>query len=973
MTAGFTHGAYCLSGPCTGTAEQCRQVLDCSQVRSFVFERVFAIGEGDVASAAASIYDLRGEALGRLSGRVIDGKNGKPVSQADVFVYPVPETMADCQRGGDSAEPYTAGPEGFLALCLEARDFDGSISHLRTDKAADALEEGRFDGWVPPGRYYLLANRTYRPASRVVEVTVADQGHAKATLQLMPPAKLRFEIRDANNQRVPAKLTVGQCLPNCAGRFEDICDVDEDCVEGHCAQAPEGVRRCLVDNCPEGKLCNLSAMRCETIESCGSDDDCEPMETCQTGHCVCHARFKRLAALAEGSYKPGVARYSYTADGVGEVELVPGVYDVWASRGFEYSVDKQQVQLLSGHTEEATFRIAQVVDTEGWISGDFHVHGQNSYDAVVKHRDRVMCFAGEGVDMLSTSDHDYITDLSPYVRELGLEKWLTTQVGLELTTVELGHWLAFPLAYKEFEGGERLREQGAVDWTGKPPEQLMQELRQLGEFGPEETVVVVAHPRDSFFGYFDQFGMNHYNPSEIKGSLFETFPGKENPLAMPEQFSGNFDALELFNSKRFEMIRTPTAGEIRDYSQARAIIQDQARLDLAPDEIERQLVNLDLQFVKDILERTPAEQDAQWEADGSAECNLKPFCVSDADCDDGQVCEMTEMLCIQPCATDADCGGAVCSDGRCDPGWTAYGEPCTSFEGMVDEWFRLIDYGVVRTGMGNSDSHKLFTQTEGGLPRNFIRSEAERAKGIDRLDVARSIKAGKLVASYGPFIEAWLGNAGIGDTLEPTPDMSSIPLRIRVQSPGWFDVDRVEVYRSGRLVHVFTGAGDELDSDSTADVSGLRLPNRSVVNLDVTVEEPVPEEDSWYVVIAMGLHGRDMSPIYSEHPYLKLQIGDILSRSFNSVPLMASMGISLASIPRVFRVYPYAVANPVFIDVDGGGYNAPHPTPDWADGPLATQSQALSSPLAPATDAQTFQKKQLRHFMALLHRVFEGL
>jgi hypothetical protein len=241
------------------------------------------------------------------------------------------------------------------------------------------------------------------------------------------------------------------------------------------------------------------------------------------------------------------------------------------------------------------------------------------------------------------------------------------------------------------------------------------------------------------------------------------------------------------------------------------------------------------------------------------------------------------------------------------------------------------------------------------------------------------IKQGKLTTSYGPFVEVWLDQAQVGDPPVSAAGRQSVPLRVRVQSPGWFDVDRVEIYRSGRMIHVLTGAGDELHPELSLDTAGLRLPNERAVNLDLTFDEPVPETDAWYVVIALGVHGRDLSPVYTEHPFLKLQIGDVLTRSFDSVPL--PFDISSAAIPRVFRVYPYAVTNPVFLDVDGNGaYDAPHQAPTWADGPadgLGTLSTPLTSdrvgdsPLVEPTDASTWRKRQLRRFVYLLKQAFE--
>ncbi len=968
VTAGFSHGAHCYDGPCPGTPEQCANVLDCTQVRSYVYERIFAVGEGDVASATQSIYKVRGVVTGRVSGHVLDARSGKPVTLAGVHVYPVPENMAECRRGGNPDTPYTGGAEGFIKTCLEPRHFAWAINHMRTDRRATDLPEGYFEGAVPVGKYYLLAKKKFRSMSRIVPVEVRADETTQASLALPPPARLAFDVRDQSNQHLPSKITIGQCLPNCSGRYVAVCQDDFDCESGKCIEDAAGTRRCLVDNCSAKRACNLENMRCELREACAADGDCESAERCMAGRCVCEPTYMRLAALGEGTFPLGIGRYTYTGKGQGEVEVEPGSWEAWASRGFEYSVDKQQFEALGGHKNLLSFRINRVVDTSGWISSDFHVHGQNSYDGITPHKDRVTCFAGEGVEMLSTSDHDWITNLYPWVLKLGMEKWVNTQIGLELTTVEIGHWLAFPLKYAEWRDGDRLQEQGAVDWTGKLPDRLEDELRGLGLYGSEDTVVIVAHPRDYFFGYFYQFGLDSYNVHNVKGNPFESLiPGLGNPLADPKEFSGRFDGLELFNSKRYELIRTPMTGEIRAYSNERAAVQSAARQGVTPEVIERNLIALGRKHIKDILRRTPAEQDAIWESDGSQGCDVLTFCAGDDDCEGDELCDQTGSACYLPCGSP-DCHEA-CVDGKCDKNMTPVGQPCTNYDGAVDDWFRLIDAGVVRVGIGNSDSHQLFTQTEGGLPHNFVRMNAESPKGIDQLELARAVKGGRVVASYGPFIEAWLGDAAIGDTFSMTGSQETVPLRIRVQSPSWFDVDRVEVYRSGRLAHVFTGQGDELNPDSRVDTSGLRLPNKGVVNLDVTIEEQKGERDDWFVVIAMGLDGRNLSPVYAEHPYLKLLIGDILSRSFGS--LASLFPISGASIPRVFKIYPYAVANPVFLDIDGNGvYDAPGEKPEWAEGGASFRgkSSALSSSDL-TTDPQIWRARQTQYFLSLIYRV----
>lgn len=962
VTAGFSHGAHCHRGACNGTPAQCAHVVDCSGVRSFYFERLFAVGEGDVASAAAPIFRAWKTPLGRLRGHVLDGRSGQPVTRAEVYLFPVPATMEDCRPGG-GATSWTGGPERFLSECLEKRFYMGAVSHLRTDRRATDLPEGGFSGELPAGRYYLMAKKQNWPASAVSEIEIVPDGELEVAIGLPPPARVRYQVLDEANRMLPVKITVGQCLPECAGSLGEACTDDAGCASGKCVPAGTG-KRCLHDNCPAGEVCDLEAKLCQPQNPCASDGDCPAGRRCEQGACRCPESMAK-SALGEPSYPPGLGRYLYAVDGAGTFEIEPGDYDVWFSRGLEYSLDRKRVSVASGMAASVAARLVRQVDTRGWISGDFHVHGQNSYDAVVKHRDRVMAFAGEGVEILSTSDHDFITDLSPYVKEMGLRNWLTTQVGLELTTVELGHFLAFPLAYREWQDGQPVPQNAAIDWTGKVPAELIKEMRALSLLDPAEAVIVVAHPRDSFFGYFEQYGLDPYDPNKVLGSMFEWMPGLvENPLAAPEHFSGGFDALELFNSKRFELIRTPSVREIRDYNLRRAQIQRKADTGSSPEDIERELMEADRGFIKAILERTPAEQQALWNADGSTGCETADYCTSDTDCDtsDGFACRTDISACMKRCTRDTDCAGTPCLDGFCS--FSDGDLPCTKHVGEIDEWFRLLDYGVVRTGMGNSDTHQLFTQTEAGCSRNWVRLGNDDPLAAHPRAVARAIKEGKVVASYGPFIELWVDDSAIGETLQVPAGTDRLRLRVRVQSPDWFDIDRVEIYRSGELIHVFTAAGDGLDPASGVDVSGLAVPNPRVINLDAYLDEPVPARDAWYVAVAMGLSGRDLSPVFSEHPYLKLEVGDILSRSFSSIPV--PFDLSGALIPRVFRVLPYGVTNPVFVDVDGGGYQAPHPAPAWATD-AARAFVRYPSPLAQGA-SQGDAIRALRHFLTLFER-----
>ena len=43
----------------------------------------------------------------------------------------------------------------------------------------------------------------------------------------------------------------------------------------------------------------------------------------------------------------------------------------------------------------------------------------------------------------------------------------------------------------------------------------------------------------------------------------------------------------------------------------------------------------------------------------------------------------------------------------------------------------------------------------------------------------------------------------------------------------------------------------------------------------------------------------------------------------------ALRGLRVPNYPRLFPILPFAITNPIWVDVDGGGWSAPLPPPSW--------------------------------------------
>jgi hypothetical protein len=197
----------------------------------------------------------------------------------------------------------------------------------------------------------------------------------------------------------------------------------------------------------------------------------------------------------------------------------------------------------------------------------------------------------------------------------------------------------------------------------------------------------------------------------------------------------------------------------------------------------------------------------------------------------------------------------------------------------------------------------------------------------------------------------------VGSKVKSSPQ-NDVALRVRVQSPAWFDVDRVEIYRNGSLRWIFEGneQGDQCQGPQTQwpceveePVAGFQVRrceciptedghNTDVVNLDVTFADR-PDKDSWYVAVAMAsdMGARTMSPIQTWRYYPHMSFGLMVNKALGAIDLGLDIESFVEPTPmtaQVSPVVPYAATNPIWVDRDGGPdepfhFDAPGPYPRW--------------------------------------------
>ena len=355
--------------------------------------------------------------------------------------------------------------------------------------------QGRFTALVPPGAYLAVARKAPRGNSTPVEFKAAGTS-VYLEPHLPRTALLAVEVSDQTGRRVPAKITVEG--------FFDPADAGRD---------------------PKDFLYDYRL-----------GDPYRPTE------------------LSPGSLRYIESTLRAGGDGRAQGEVRPGHYRLTVSRGLSYSVEVHEVDLAAGELTRVGARVQRVLPQDGRISADLHVHAQGSVDSDVKWEDRALSYAAEGVDYLAMTEHNYVHDLQPEVDRLGLTDFVRASAGLELTSLEAGHWNAYPLKY---DAGSVTH--GSFPWFRRTPQALFDDLRSHGKFGPDQVIVQVNHPRDAIQGYFNAYGLSG---DALSGISAIDAPGKSgifSPSGLgfgAGAFSLDFDALEILTGKRFDLLRT---------------------------------------------------------------------------------------------------------------------------------------------------------------------------------------------------------------------------------------------------------------------------------------------------------------------------------------------------------------------------------------------------------------------------------
>src|SRR5690606_7137118 len=163
------------------------------------------------------------------------------------------------------------------------------------------------------------------------------------------------------------------------------------------------------------------------------------------------------------------------------------------------------------------------------------------------------------------------------------------------------------------------------------------------------------------------------------------------------------------------------------------------------------------------------------------------------------------------------------------------------------DWMALLNAGHQITPVGSSDSHDV-TRYVVGQGRTYIRCADSDPANIDVASAVESLRAGRVMVSYGLLAEITVDAVGgPGDLVAVNSDQLNVNLR--VLGPRWANADRIELYSNGTLIKQVS---IERASRGLQSAGASNQPHRTVPIWTGRWTIPKPSHDVHLVAIARG-------------------------------------------------------------------------------------------------------------------------
>ncbi|MFT4636407.1 MAG: hypothetical protein ACI854_001649 [Arenicella sp.] len=129
------------------------------------------------------------------------------------------------------------------------------------------------------------------------------------------------------------------------------------------------------------------------------------------------------------------------------VEIAPGQYQIYATKGPEYSLEKTILEVKPQATQALDIAIpSRAVASPNYIASDLHVHSGVSFDNAFSESERVRTFVAEHGEVMVSSEHDVPVDYATQIAALGVSDKIISIAAAEVTSL-------LPTTQNKFTGG----------------------------------------------------------------------------------------------------------------------------------------------------------------------------------------------------------------------------------------------------------------------------------------------------------------------------------------------------------------------------------------------------------------------------------------------------------------------------------------------------------------------------------------
>lgn len=520
----------------------------------------------------------------------------------------------------------------------------------------------------------------------------------------------------------------------------------------------------------------------------------------------------------------------------GVLPIEPGSYEVVTSRGIEYSTSTSSMTVAASPVPEmVTAKVEHVLDTDGFIGGDFHVHSIFSPDSAVKMTDRVLAMLGEGVDFFTPSEHDIRVDYAPTISAMGASGLLGTTTSGEITTFDYGHFNAWPMTIDPTKVNG-----GSVDHGGAAPAGADFPSSFNYSLTPGQ-IIAAAHADPGVDTVQINHVHSHFGLDGGSGLAIDT--GVAPPQSGVPAAAHRLDPgiLNFFSN-------LPAAPAAEKFDALEIWIGD----------------NRD-QIYNNFL--------------GSLNVAAKRG-------------------------------------------------------GNIGDWFNMINQGIISTGVADSDTHNTMLNVA-GIPRTMVASPSDDPQDLGGLaeTLSANVNAGHAIGTNGPMVRIEVSAASTGQvgsleygapTLIATTD-GEVAIDVDIQSPEWAEFDTVEYYvntttKKRTINNLQSGAGlvnlkrYGVTADYVHSVTPTLQPAPGTTSSRWEVSDSLTltglTEDIWVVVLVKG-QDNVSKPLFPV-------VANDLKRSTNTT--LANLTDGNLGEDGITAL---AFTNPLYVDVDGGGWTAP--------------------------------------------------